>query len=136
MSGDGNTGNTLWHGRFEGGPAAELMAYTESLSFDQRLWRDDIAGSIAHVRGLAHVGLLTVAERDAVLAALDQVAGEMEAGSFTFVASDEDIHTAVERRLTELIGPAAGKLHTGRSRNDQIATDFRLWIMQIGRAHV
>ena len=128
MSGDGNTGNTLWHGRFEGGPAAELMAYTESLSFDQRLWRDDIAGSIAHVRGLAHVGLLTVAERDAVLAALEQVAGEMEAGSFTFVASDEDIHTAVERRVTELAGPAGAKLHTGRSRNDQSATDVRLWL--------
>ncbi len=120
-------GKTLWHGRFEGGPAAELMAFTESLSFDRRLWPDDIAGSRAHVRGLAHVGLITGAERDAVLAALDQVANEMQSGAFTFAESDEDIHTAVERRVTELAGPAGAKLHTGRSRNDQSATDVRLW---------
>ncbi len=121
-------GNTLWHGRFEGGPAAELMAYTESLSFDQRLWPDDIAGSVAHVRGLAHVGILTEIERDAVLVALEQVAREMGDGSFSFQASDEDIHTAVERRVTELAGPAGAKLHTGRSRNDQSATDVRRWL--------
>ena len=121
-------GNTLWHGRFEGGPAAELMAYTESLSFDQRLWPDDIAGSVAHVRGLAHVGILTAIERDAVLVALEQVAAEMGAGTFQFQPSDEDIHTAVERRVTELAGPAGAKLHTGRSRNDQSATDVRRWL--------
>jgi len=121
-------GNTLWHGRFEGGPAAELMAYTESLSFDRRLWPDDITGSRAHVRGLARVGLLTEAERDAVLAALDVVATELGDGSFVFAPSDEDIHTAVERRVTELAGPAGAKLHTGRSRNDQSATDVRLWL--------
>ena len=120
--------STLWHGRFEGGPAAELMAYTESLSFDQRLWPDDIAGSVAHVRGLARVGILTDAERDAVLVALEQVASEMGDGSFVFGPSDEDIHTAVERRVTELAGPAGAKLHTGRSRNDQSATDVRLWL--------
>jgi len=120
--------STLWHGRFEGGPAAELMAYTESLSFDQRLWPDDIAGSVAHVRGLARVGILTEAERDAVLVALEQVASEMGDGSFAFGPSDEDIHTAVERRVTELAGPAGAKLHTGRSRNDQSATDVRLWL--------
>lgn len=121
-------GNTLWHGRFEGGPAAELMAYTESLSFDRRMWPDDIAGSRAHVRGLARVGLLTEVERDAVLAALDTVAAELAAGTFAFAASDEDIHTAVERRVTEIAGAAGGKLHTGRSRNDQSATDVRLWL--------
>ncbi len=120
--------STLWHGRFEGGPAAELMAYTESLSFDQRLWPDDIAGSVAHVRGLARVGILTDAERDTVLVALEQVASEMGDGSFAFGPSDEDIHTAVERRVTELAGPAGAKLHTGRSRNDQSATDVRLWL--------
>ena len=120
-------GKTLWHGRFEGGPAAELMAFTESLSFDRRLWPDDIAGSRAHVRGLAHAALITDAERDAVLAALDQVASEMQSGAFVFAESDEDIHTAVERRVTELAGPAGAKLHTGRSRNDQSATDVRLW---------
>jgi len=104
------------------------MAYTESLSFDQRLWPDDIAGSVAHVRGLARVGILTDAERDAVLVALEQVASEMGGGSFAFGPSDEDIHTAVERRVTELAGPAGAKLHTGRSRNDQSATDVRLWL--------
>ncbi|MFM7686746.1 MAG: argininosuccinate lyase, partial [Actinomycetota bacterium] len=121
-------GNTLWHGRFEGGPAAELMAYTESLSFDQRLWPDDIEGSRAHVRMLAHVGILSGAERDAVLAALDTVVSEMGSGAFAFVLSDEDIHTAVERRVTEIAGPAGAKLHTGRSRNDQSATGVRLWM--------
>jgi argininosuccinate lyase len=119
---------TLWHGRFEGGPAAELMAYTESLSFDRRLWPDDIEGSRAHVRGLARALIITEAERDAVLAALDTVAGEMSSGVFEFVPSDEDIHTAVERRVTEIAGPAGAKLHTGRSRNDQSATDVRLWL--------
>ncbi|MEN9823499.1 MAG: argininosuccinate lyase [Actinomycetota bacterium] len=122
------SGNTLWHGRFEGGPAAELMAYTESLSFDLRLWPDDIEGSRAHVRGLVRAGILTEAERDSVLAALDTVADELAAGTFEFVPSDEDIHTAVERRVTEIAGPAGARLHTGRSRNDQSATDVRLWL--------
>jgi argininosuccinate lyase len=124
---DEPSGSTLWHGRFDGGPAESLMAYTVSLPFDQQMWPDDIAGSRAHVRGLARVSLLTDAERDAILAALDTVASEMEARTFVFVPSDEDIHTAVERRVTELAGPAGGKLHTGRSRNDQVATDLRLW---------
>jgi argininosuccinate lyase len=120
-------GKTLWHGRFADGPADALMAYTVSLPFDRLMWRDDIAGSAAHVRGLARVGLLTADERDAILAALDDVGVELESGEFVFVASDEDIHTAVERRVTELAGPAGGKLHTARSRNDQVATDLRLW---------
>ena len=120
-------GKTLWHGRFASGPAADLLAYTVSLPFDQRMWRDDITGSRAHVRMLAHVGLLTADERDSVLSALDVVWIEMESGSFRYVESDEDIHTAVERRVTELSGDAGAKLHTGRSRNDQCATDTRLW---------
>jgi argininosuccinate lyase len=122
-----HAGATLWHGRFSGGPDAALMAFTASLPFDRRLWRDDIAGSRAHVRGLARVELLTPAECDAVLVALDQVESEMAEGRFDFVESDEDIHTAVERRVTELAGPAGAKLHTARSRNDQVATDLRLW---------
>jgi argininosuccinate lyase len=126
MSAD-ERGATLWHGRFAEGPAEALMAYTASIGFDRRLWRDDIAGSRAHVTGLAHVGLLTDVERDAVLAALDDVHAEMESGVFEFLPSDEDIHTAVERRVTELAGPAGAKLHTARSRNDQVATDLRLW---------
>jgi len=127
--GDGEgQGQTLWHGRFEGGPAAELMAFTESLSFDQRLWPDDIDGSRAHVGGLAEAQIISATERDAVLAALDQVADEMGSGRFEFLAGDEDIHTAIERRVTELAGPAGAKLHTGRSRNDQSATGVRLWL--------
>ena len=119
---------TLWHGRFEGGPAEALQALNDSLPFDRRMFRDDIAGSRAHARMLAAVGLLSVAERDAVLDALDTVEVELDDGSFAFERSDEDIHTAVERRVTELAGPAGAKLHTGRSRNDQVATDLRLLV--------
>jgi argininosuccinate lyase len=119
--------STLWHGRFADGPADALLAYTVSLPFDQRLAPDDIVGSRAHVRGLARVGLLTDAEATAVLEALDAVEAELAGGSFAFAATDEDIHTAVERRVTELAGAAGAKLHTGRSRNDQVATDLRLY---------
>ncbi len=118
---------TLWHGRFEGGPADELLAFTVSLPFDQRLAPDDIAGSRAHARGLVRAEVLTAAECDAVLRALDQVEAELGEGSFAFVRTDEDIHTAIERRVTEIAGPAGAKLHTGRSRNDQVATDMRLY---------
>jgi argininosuccinate lyase len=121
-------GQTLWHGRFAGGPSDELMAFTESLSFDRRLWPDDIAGSRAHVKGLAHAQIISDIECTAILHALDQVAAEIDGGSFVFAASDEDIHTAVERRVTELAGPTGAKLHTGRSRNDQACTDVRLWM--------
>ena len=126
MSSDDH-GKTLWHGRFEGGPADELMAYTASISFDKLMWADDVTGSRAHATMLGEVGLLNEAECAAVLDALDSVATAMGDGTFVFVESDEDIHTAVERRVTELAGPAGAKLHTGRSRNDQSATDLRLW---------
>ncbi len=122
------TGKALWHGRFEGGPAVELMAFTESLSFDRRLWPDDIAGSIAHVEGLAHSRVITDSEASSIIAALHQVAAELGAGTFVFVESDEDIHTAIERRVTELAGATGAKLHTGRSRNDQSATGVRRWM--------
>ena len=118
---------TLWHGRFAGGPAEELLAYTVSLPFDRRLAADDLVGSRAHVRGLVRAGVLDGDEAAAVLGALDAVEEELGDGSFVFQASDEDIHTAVERRVTELAGPAGAKLHTGRSRNDQVATDLRLF---------
>jgi argininosuccinate lyase len=118
---------TLWHGRFGSGPSDALLAYTVSLPFDRRLWRDDIAGSRAHVGGLARAGLLTEEETAQILAALDRVEDELATDRFAFAQSDEDIHTAVERRVTELAGPSGGKLHTARSRNDQVATDLRLW---------
>jgi argininosuccinate lyase len=119
---------TLWHGRFAEGPADELLAFTESLSFDRRLAPDDLAGSRAHVAGLARAGILTDDEANAVLTALDQVEDELVDGAFEFAPSDEDIHTAIERRVTELAGDAGAKLHTGRSRNDQVATALRLFV--------
>ena len=119
--------STLWHGRFDADPADELMAYTASIGFDTRLAPDDIAGSRAHVRMLGRVGLLAEAEVGEVLAALDQAEQELASGEFEFAPGDEDIHTAIERRVTELAGPAGARLHTGRSRNDQVATDLRLF---------
>ncbi|HEX4820072.1 MAG TPA: argininosuccinate lyase [Acidimicrobiales bacterium] len=121
-------GQTLWHGRFEQGPSPELLAFSESLSFDRRLAGDDINGSRAHVRGLQRGDILTQDEADAILAALDQVGDELDKDTFTFEPSDEDIHTAIERRVTELAGPAGAKVHTGRSRNDQVATALRLYL--------
>ena len=116
---------TLWDGRFEGGPAEALQALNDSLGFDRRMYRDDIAGSRAHVNMLCDVGLLTGEERDSILVALTDVEAEIGAERFVFAVDDEDIHTAVERRVTELT-PAGAKMHTGRSRNDQVATDVRL----------
>jgi argininosuccinate lyase len=121
------SGSTLWHGRFDRAPADSLMAFTGSLHVDRRLWRDDVAGSRAHVRGLTAAGLLEPGEGDAVLAALDTAEEELAGDAFEFIASDEDIHTAIERRVTELAGAAGAKLHTARSRNDQVATDLKLW---------
>jgi argininosuccinate lyase len=119
--------NTLWQGRFAGGPADELLAFTVSLPFDQRLAADDLDGSRAHVQGLTRAGILGDDEADLVRAALDRVGEELRAGTFAFEPGDEDIHTAIERRVTALAGPAGAKLHTGRSRNDQVATALRLW---------
>jgi argininosuccinate lyase len=119
--------STLWHGRFEEGPSDELLAFTVSLGFDRRLAADDLAGSRAHVRGLARAGILSDEEAEVVLAALDRVEEELRTGVFEFEPTDEDIHTAIERRVTALAGEAGAKLHTGRSRNDQVATDLRLW---------
>src|ERR1700712_3699531 len=123
----GGAAKPLWHGRFGEGPADALMALSVSLPFDQHLAHDDLVGSRAHVDMLASVGLLTEEERFAIADALDQVGAELNDGSFAFVPTDEDIHTAVERRVTEIAGPAGAKLHTGRSRNDQVATDLRLF---------
>ena len=118
---------TLWHGRFEDGPAEALQALNDSLPFDRRMFREDIAGSRAHVAMLARVGLISDTDAAAIASALDTTEAELADGSFDFAASDEDIHTAVERRVIELAGAAGARLHTGRSRNDQVATDVRLW---------
>lgn len=119
--------NTLWHGRFAGGPSEALQQLNDSLPFDQRMYREDIAGSRAHVRMLCSIGLLTDDELLDIVTALDQVEQEISGGTMQWASTDEDIHTAVERRATELT-PAAAKMHTGRSRNDQVATDVRLTV--------
>ncbi|MBP6804815.1 MAG: argininosuccinate lyase [Chloroflexi bacterium] len=122
--------NKLWGGRFQK-PTAELVRqYHDSLPFDRRLYDQDISGSIAWAHGLVGAGVLTPAEADTLSVGLEQVRAEFAGGTFAFAAGDEDIHTAVERRLTEIVGAVGGKLHTGRSRNDQVATDFRLWTME------
>ncbi|HWC10977.1 MAG TPA: argininosuccinate lyase [Acidimicrobiales bacterium] len=118
---------TLWQGRMGEPPATDLMSFSASLGFDVRLAADDVAGSKAHVRGLKRAGLLTEDEAGILLTALDRVGDELASRRFRFDESDEDVHTAVERRVTELAGGVGAKLHTGRSRNDQVATDLRLW---------
>jgi argininosuccinate lyase len=120
-------GVDLWGGHFERGPAPLMEQINASIGFDKRLYAHDIAGSIAHARMLAETGLLSAAERDAILEGLGRIRGEIEAGAFEFSPALEDIHMNVEARLTELIGEPGGKLHTARSRNDQVATDLRLW---------
>lgn len=120
--------STLWGGRFDEEASPLLRRFNDSLPFDQRMWLEDIFGSMAYAEALARAGLLAIDESDLIVAGLEQVAQEWRDGSFQIAAGDEDIHTAVERRLGELIGPTAGKLHTGRSRNDQVATDQRWWL--------
>jgi argininosuccinate lyase len=126
----------LWGGRFSGSMDAHMARFNASLPFDWRLWDADIAGSIAWAKAIAAAGLLSEQERDEIVAGLSDLRVEIAASpEAAFIgAGDEDIHTYVERRLTERIGVIAGKLHTGRSRNDQVATDARLWLRgEIGR---
>jgi len=120
---------TLWHGRFSQKSNEDAFALNASISFDQRMAEQDVRGSIAWAEALHKADVLTAAEHTQILAGLRQIKGEFQSQTFTFNPDDEDIHTAVERRLGEIIGPLAGKLHTGRSRNDQVATDFRLWLL-------
>ena len=121
---------TLWGGRFSGKLDPQAWALNASLGFDRRLAQQDVRGSIAWAQALEKAGVLTHAESTQICVGLETVRGEFERQEFAFQESDEDIHTAVERRLGELIGPIAGKLHTGRSRNDQVATDLRLWLLE------
>ena len=120
--------SAIWGGRFVGGPAAIMQRINASIDFDKRLYAQDIRGSKAHCRMLVRQAILTNEDGLAILAGLDKVLAEIEAGNFPFSAKLEDIHMNVESRLAELIGEAAGRLHTARSRNDQVATDFRLWV--------
>ena len=118
---------TLWSGRFTSSMDATLWELSESFSFDQVLYAHDIEGSKAHVDGLVRAGLLEAGEGELLVSTLDQVRGEFERGEFIRAASDEDIHMAIERRATELAGAVGAKLHTSRSRNDQVATTLRLF---------
>ena len=120
---------TLWGGRFTQETDALMRRFGDSIGFDRRLYAADIRGSVAYAGGLARAGLITAEERDQLTAGLEQVRAEFEAGTFQIQPGDEDIHTAVERRLGELVGSVAGKLHTGRSRNDQVTTDLRLYLL-------
>ena len=118
----------MWGGRFAAGPASVMREINASIPFDKRLWKQDIAGSKAHVAMLAKQGIVSAEDAQAISQGLDTIAAEYEANGVPVNLDLEDIHMVTESRLAELIGPAAGRLHTARSRNDQVATDFRLWV--------
>ncbi len=120
--------NRQWGGRFAAGPSVIMQEINASIGFDRKLWRQDINGSLAHAAMLAHCGIITAADERAIREGLAAIAAEIEAGSFPFETALEDIHMNIEARLTERIGEAGKRLHTARSRNDQVATDFRLWV--------
>ena len=124
---DGNA-NQMWGGRFQMSPAEIMEQINASIDFDKRMAREDIVGSKVHAAMLAATGIITDGDREAIDKGLDQILGEVEAGSFAYSRALEDIHMNIEARLKELIGEPAGRLHTARSRNDQVATDFRLYI--------
>lgn len=122
--------NKMWGGRFGEGPADIMAEINASVDFDKRLAREDLAGSRAHARMLADQGIISQDDATSILKGLDQIEQEISSGSFTFKRELEDIHLNIEQRLSDIIGPAAGRLHTARSRNDQVATDFRLWVRE------
>jgi argininosuccinate lyase len=122
------TSNQMWGGRFASGPSAIMEAINASIGFDRKLYAEDIRGSLAHAEMLAETGIISKKDQREIARGLNTILSEIEAGSFTFSTKLEDIHMNVEARLAELIGPAAGRLHTARSRNDQVAVDFRLWV--------
>jgi argininosuccinate lyase len=121
-------GNKMWGGRFKSGPDPIMEDINASIDFDRHLYREDIAASKAHAAMLAGRGIISAQDAKAIAHGLDTILSEIESGKFAFKRALEDIHMNVESRLAELIGPAAGRLHTARSRNDQVATDFRLWV--------
>ena len=122
------TSNQMWGGRFASGPASIMEAINASIGFDRKLYAEDIRGSLAHAEMLAETGIISKADQRQIARGLNTILLEIESGQFTFSTRLEDIHMNVEARLAELIGAAAGRLHTARSRNDQVAVDFRLWV--------
>ena len=120
--------NVQWGGRFAAGPSVIMQEINASIGFDRKLWRQDIRGSLAHAAMLAHIGLIGADDEAAIRAGLEGIAKDIEAGTFPFEPALEDIHMNIEARLTDRIGEAGKRLHTARSRNDQVATDFRLWV--------
>ncbi len=124
----GKSSNQMWGGRFASGPDAIMEEINASIAFDQKLYTQDIQGSLAHASMLADTGIISSEDRDKITDGLNTILSEIEAGTFSFSRQLEDIHMNIESRLTNLIGPAAGRLHTARSRNDQVALDFRLWV--------
>jgi len=126
--GQTTNGQKMWGGRFAAGPGALMQAINVSIGFDRRLAAQDIAGSKAHSNMLAVQGIITAEDRDAIHAGLDEIKAEIDGGTFPWSEELEDIHLNIEARLKDKIGDAGGRLHTGRSRNDQVATDFRLWV--------
>ncbi|BCH22665.1 argininosuccinate lyase [Mesorhizobium sp. L-8-3] len=127
---DKKASNQMWGGRFASGPAAVMEAINASISFDRKLYAQDIRGSLAHSEMLAETGIISAEDQQKIAHGLNTILKEIEDGDFTFSTRLEDIHMNVEARLAELIGPAAGRLHTARSRNDQVAVDFRLWVKE------
>jgi argininosuccinate lyase len=121
-------GQEMWGGRFRGRPSELMAEINASIRFDKRLWREDIAGSRAHAAMLRDQGIIPAGDAQAILNGLDAIAAEFERDGVPENVALEDIHMTVEHRLGEMIGEAAGRLHTARSRNDQVATDFRLWV--------
>lgn len=125
---DGDTANRMWGGRFSSGPDAIMEEINASIGYDRKLYTQDIAGSKAHATMLGAKGIISSDDVVKILEGLEAVKIEIDNGHFVFKRSLEDIHMNVESRLAEIIGPAAGRLHTARSRNDQVALDFRLWV--------
>jgi len=128
MAKDKKSENQMWGGRFSAAPSDIMQQINASIGVDHRLWREDIEGSIAHCTMLGAQGIIAEGEAAQIIEGLTQIAGEIEAGDFEFKIELEDIHMNIESRLKEIIGDVAGKLHTARSRNDQVATDFKLWV--------
>jgi argininosuccinate lyase len=125
---DDTTQHSLWGGRYAAGPGAIMREINASIGFDRKMWRQDIRGSLAHAAMLAHVGIISAEDEAAIRRGLEEIGREIEAGNFAFSEALEDIHMNIEARLTERIGEAGKRLHTARSRNDQVALDVRLWV--------